>query len=538
MSDWDSAVKSCHMAIGLNPGVTLAHFNLGIALRSKGLLSEAMGAFQKAIELQPEFGKAYLELGIVHDLSGQYEQALVAFNKAVALDPNSVSGHLHAGDCLMREGKLDESIACCARAMQADPANAAAHSALIFAMQFSPRVSATELLDEQRRWNLKHAVPLKSLQKPHSNAPMPDRRLRIGYVSPDFNDHVQSFFTIPLLSHHDPQQVMVTAYSAAARPSAMTERMRGLCHSWRDIGSMSYDQAAELVRSDEIDILVDLTMHMANNRLTLFARKPAPIQVTWLAYPGSTGLDAIDYRFTDPYLDPPDGSQDSRYAEKTIRLPETFWCYDPLSADPPVNALPALTNGSVTFGCLNNFCKANESVLHLWAQLLASLPISRLLILAPTQSAENRVRHIMSSHAVDSSRIQCTRFLPRAEYLKLYHKIDIALDTVPYNGHTTSLDALWMGVPVVTLVGTTVVGRAGLSQLSNLRLTELVAWNAKQYVQIASDLAQDLPRLSGLRAALRDRMRMCALMDGPSFARDVEAAYREMWRRRAHLSFE
>jgi predicted O-linked N-acetylglucosamine transferase (SPINDLY family) len=269
-------------------------------------------------------------------------------------------------------------------------------------------------------------------------------------------------------------------------------------------------------------------MHMAHGRLLMFARKPAPVQVTWLAYPGSTGLTSMDYRLSDPYLDPP-GMDETIYSERSVRLGDTFWCYDPRS-DLPVNELPALQGGPFTFGCLNNFCKVNESVLKLWAQVLGKVEKSRLLILAPTGSHRDAAMAVLAGHGVDVSRVQWLDRRPRAQYLKLYYLLDICLDTFPYNGHTTTLDALWMGVPVVTRVGRTVVGRAGWSQLSNLNLSELAAQTDEQFGTIAAELAADLPRLAELRRTLRPRMAASPLMDARRFARNVEQAYRRMWR--------
>jgi predicted O-linked N-acetylglucosamine transferase (SPINDLY family) len=290
------------------------------------------------------------------------------------------------------------------------------------------------------------------------------------------------------------------------------------------------DQAAQLVRDDQIDVLVDLTMHMNRHHLTLFARKPAPVQVCWLAYPGTTGLSAIDYRLTDPHLDPP-GLFERFYAEESIRLPDTFWCYDPLTSEPAVNGLPALDNGYVTFGSLNNFCKVNDTTLKLWASVMKAVDRSRLVMLADEGSHRQRALDVFEQQGIAPERVTFFARHPRHQYLALYHGIDLGLDTLPYNGHTTSLDAYWMGVPVVTLVGSTVVGRAGLSQLTNLGLRDLVAETPDQYVAIASKLARDLDRLGPLRQTLRATMQSSPLMDAQRFTRGIEQAYRTMWQR-------
>jgi predicted O-linked N-acetylglucosamine transferase (SPINDLY family) len=275
---------------------------------------------------------------------------------------------------------------------------------------------------------------------------------------------------------------------------------------------------------------VDLALHTQGNRLLIFARKPAPVQVTFAGYPGTTGLGAIDYRLTDPYLDPP-GLNDAWYAEESFRLPRSFWCFDPQSEEPAVGPLPALERGVVTFGCLNNFCKVNDGVLELWARVLRAVPGSRLELLAKAGSHRQRTRDFLARQGIAGERIKFCATKPRAEYLAMYHQIDIGLDTLPYNGHSTSLDSYWMGVPVVTLVGTTVVGRAGLSQLTNLGLGELVAFTPDDFVRFAVDLAGDLPRLQALRAGLRERMRKSPLMDATGFTRGIEEAYRIVWRK-------
>jgi predicted O-linked N-acetylglucosamine transferase (SPINDLY family) len=287
---------------------------------------------------------------------------------------------------------------------------------------------------------------------------------------------------------------------------------------------------ADTVRQDRIDILVDLAMHASGNRLSVFARKPAPVQVTWLAYPGSTGLTAIDYRLTDPQLDPT-GLDDAWYSEKSVRLPHTFWCYGSPPDLPQVNELAALSTEQITFGCLNNFAKVKEVMLSAWCRLLREVPNSRLLLHAKEGRHRQKVRDILAREGIDPARLEFIGRLPVSEYFQCYHRIDIALDTFPFCGGTTSCDALWMGVPVVSLVGKTTVSRGGLTILTNVGLAELAANTVDDYVKIAKELAGDLPKLAVLRAGLRQRMAQSPLMDAPRFAQDIEAAFRDMWRR-------
>jgi predicted O-linked N-acetylglucosamine transferase (SPINDLY family) len=285
---------------------------------------------------------------------------------------------------------------------------------------------------------------------------------------------------------------------------------------------------ADCIRADRIDILVDLALHTAKNRLLVFARKPAPVQATMLGMPGTTGLTAIDYRLTDPYLDPP-GTTDTAYTEESIRLPHCYWCYQPPDESPPVGALPAAKNGFITFGCLNQFAKVSRPTLELWANLLQALQSSRLIILARRGSHRDRVRQQFEDAGIAHGRLAFRSPSPRFQYLRSYQELDLSLDPFPYNGHTSTLDSLWMGVPVITLAGRTAVGRGGVSILSNLGVSQLIATTPEHYVETALCWATDLDRLAEFRAQSRDRMRASALMDGEKFAADVGAAFRQMW---------
>jgi protein O-GlcNAc transferase len=455
------------------------------------------------------------------------DEAVACFQQVLVLCPQHIEASCKLVAVLSEQGRVDDAIDCNRRALAHNPQSVRLHDNLIFSLHFSPRSSAAAISDECCRFNQQHIAPLARLIEPHRNDSSPHRRLKIGYISPDFRAHVQALYMLPLLANHDPQAFEICCYADVVNPDFVTARLQQVAHSWRDIRANTDEQVAELIRRDRIDILVDLTMHMEGNRLLVFARKPAPVQVTWLAYPGTTGLTSIDYRLTDSYLDPP-GMFESYYSEKTIRLPDSFWNYQPIALT-HINLLPALANGHLTFGSLTNLCKVNLKVLEHWASVLQAVDGARLLMLAPEGISRRWVQDVFEQHGVSSQRIEFVARQARGEYLETYRRIDIALDTLPYNGHTTSLDALWMGVPVVTLVGQTVVGRAGLSQLTNLNLTELVAHTPDEFIHIASTLAHNLPRLSHLRSTLRPRMEQSPLMDAPRFARAIESAYRTMW---------
>jgi predicted O-linked N-acetylglucosamine transferase (SPINDLY family) len=523
-----AAVDAYRRALELNPRLAQTYCNLGLVLLQLGHPDEAATCCGQAIGLRPDLAEAHFGLANAHRALDRTDEAVSGYRRALELRPDDAETLGNLAGTLKDQGRLAEALDAYRRGVQWHPDDAAAHSNLVYMLHFVPGEDAASLGAAQRGWDACHGVPRQRFIVPHANDRTPDRRLRVGYVSPDFRHHAQSLFTTPLFSAHDHGQFEIFAYAAVPRPDAVTERLRGLCDVWRDIAALDEPQVTAQIRHDQVDILVDLTMHMAGNRLPVFARKPAPVQVSWLAYPGTTGLSAIDYRLTDRFLDPP-GLGDEHYTETSLRLPDSFWCYAPLETELAVGRPPAADRGYVTFGSLNTFCKVHAELLRRWAAVLRHVERSRLLLMAPAGSPRQRVLQLLAQEGVASDRITFVGERPRAEYLALYHEIDLALDTFPYNGHTTSLDSLWMGVPVVSLAGRTAVGRGGLSILSHVGLPELVAHDAEQYVQLAIELANDPLRLAALRATLRDRLRSSPLMDAPRFARSVETAYRQMW---------
>jgi predicted O-linked N-acetylglucosamine transferase (SPINDLY family) len=527
---FDEAVACGRRALELAPHYAETHSNLGNALKGQGKLDEAIACYRRGLELKPDYAEIHNNLGSALKHQQKLDEAIACFRRAVELKPDYAGAYSNLGVALKDQARLDEAIACFRRAVELKPDFAEAHSNLVYTQVFCPGYDAQALDEETRRWNRQHAEPLAKFIEPHSNDRSLHRRLRIGYVSPDFRNHAESFFTVPLLSAHNHQDFEIFCYADVACPDEITARLRCYADVWRNIAGLADEQVAQRVRQDRIDILVDLTMHMARNHLLVFARKPAPVQVCWLAYQGTTGLSAIDYRLTDSYIDPP-GLYDGCYAEESVRLPDAFWCYDPLASEPAVSALPALEKGYVTFGCLNNYCKVNRSVLRLWARVLEAVERSQLVLLAAEGSHRRHTLDLLEEEGVKPDRVTFVGRRPRPQYLELYRRIDIGLDTFPYTGQTTSLDAFWLGVPVITIVGQTAAARAGLSLLSNLGLPELIAGTPEQFVSIAAGLADDLPRLRDLRATLRDRLQRSPLMDAPRFARNVEAAYCNMWQR-------
>jgi len=529
----DTAVDFIRRAIAVCSTNAIYYSNLGKALKDLGQLDEAIASYRQAIQLEPHFAEAYNNLGIALADAGHLDEAIAADQQSIRLNPNLAEAHGNLGNALMRIAQLDEAIVSYRQAVRLKPDLAAAHSNLVCTMQYHPAYDARMIHQELRRWNQQHAEPLKKSIRPHANDRDPDRRLRIGYVSPDFRVHVVGQNLLPLLREHDRRQMEIFCYSNVLKPDALTAEIRGHADVWRNIVGMSDSQAADLVRQDRIDVLVDLAVHMAGNRLVIFAYKPAPVQATWLGYCGSTGMDAMDYRLSDPYMDPPD-SDLSIYSERTIRLPETFWCYGVSGPAPEPSPPPATAAGYLTFGCLNNFAKVSPPALDLWAEILRSLPNSRLIVHSHPGAHLDAVRARFAGKGISPNRLEFPTWRPWPDYVRMHGRIDIALDPFPWCGGITTCDALWMGVPAVSLVGPTAVGRGGASILANVGLPELIAQTPQQYVQIATDLAKDLPRLAELRRTLRVRMQASPLMDAPRFARNIAASYRQMWRTWCH----
>lgn len=517
-------------ALTLAPDSTDVLTNLGILLRHVGCIDEARAMLERALALAPGNAPAWNNYGNIFIELGDPDEAQRAFERAIQLRPDFADAWSNYGNALKASGRIHGALEAYRRALACDAGNEGAHCNLVYATMFATEDSMA-IRAEAERYAARYDTPHLAAPAPqYANVPDAARRLRIGYVSPDFRNHCQSLFTLPVFAHHDHAACEIVCYSSA-QPDEITARLASMSDLWRDVRDFDDARLAQQIRDDRIDVLVDLTMHMADSRRAVFARRPAPVQVAWLAYPGTTGSPAIGWRLTDPWLDPPGvPGIDAQYTERSLRLPNAFWCYAPLEAPQDVNALPALTAGHVTFGCLNNPCKLTDATLALWSGVFAALPDARLVLMAQPGSARERLLTRLAAHGLDPARVRFVGFQARGDYLRTWAQIDIALDTFPYNGHTTSLDAFWMGVPVPTRVGRSAASRAGLSLLANLGLTELVAHDDAGYAQTVVALARDLPRLAALRAGLRARMNGSPLMDAARFARNMEAAYRLMWR--------
>jgi predicted O-linked N-acetylglucosamine transferase (SPINDLY family) len=527
-SDLESALTLVQRAVALRPDAAACRNNLGQVLERLGRDDEAARCYEAAIDLDPGYAEAHNNLGIARARQDRLVDADALYRKAIDLDPRYAEPHTNRGNLLKDRGDLDAAIASHRRAIELRPDLSAVHSNLLLTLHYHPDYSPADLEREHRAWAERHVAPLEALRRPHENGPEPDRRLRIGYVSPDFREHPVARFVLPLFRKHDRRQVEVVAYSDATTPDTVTGLVRTEVDLWRDTAKLGDEQLAEAVRADGIDILVDLAAHSGRNRLLTFARKPAPVQVTYLAYCSTTGVDAIDYRVTDRFLDPV--GEASHYTETSIHLPHCYWCYSapplPYSAQPATERRP----GPPTFGCLNNFAKVTDVTLGLWTRLLRRVPEARLLVYARTEAHRDRVRQALREAGLAESRAAFVGLQPLADYLETYGLIDVALDPYPYGGGTTSCDALWMGVPVVSLAGRTAVSRAGLTLLSNVGLEHLVARTEERYVELAAELIRDASRLGALRLELRRRLESSPVMDAPQFAGHLEAAFRTVWR--------
>lgn len=525
----EPALNLVQRAIGLRPDGAIYWSNLGQVLERLGRMTDAERAYRTAIEIDSRCSEAFNNLGRLVQGKDELVEAESHFRTAIELDPAYAEPHNNLGNLLKDRGELEAAVAEFRRAIELRPDLSMFHSNLLLTLHYCSDYSAEDLLREHRQWAERHVTPVASQRVWHARDPIPDRRLKIGYVSPDFREHAVARFMQPLLENRDADAFEIFAYADVTRPDAITGRIRHHCDHWRDVAALSDLGLAAAVRDDKIDILVDLAAHSGRNRLLTFARKPAPVQVTYLAYCSTTGVDAIDYRLTDRFLDPPDAGP-GPYTERSIYLPHCYWCY--AAPDLAPDRMPSTERrpGPPTFGCLNNFAKVTDAVLELWTQLLVRAPATRLLLYAPGGEYRDRALRILRAAGVPETRITFIGRQPFEDYLETYRDIDVALDPFPFNGGTTTCDALWMGVPVISLAGRTAVSRAGSSLLSNVGLEHLVARSEEGYLDLAAGLIGDPDTLTSMRAGLRPRLEASPIMDAPAFVHDLEKAFREMWR--------
>ena len=530
---FDEAISCYQTALQLKPDDHEVYNNLGVAFKAQGKLHDAIVCYEKALQLKPDYADAYNNIGIALKDEGHLSDAIACYRKALSLKPNMVETYNNLGVALKDQGQSDEAISCYHKALALKPDYESAHSNLLYGLHHSTAIDPVQLFDQHKLWAKKHAEPLSANIPAHRNDKRLDRPLRIGYVSPDFRAHSVAYFMESLLETHNRSAFEVFCYSDVAVKDPTTIRFEDLADHWRDIAGTPDENMAQLVSDDHIDILVDLAGHTAKNRMLLFARKPAPVQVTYLGYPNTTGLDTVDYRITDAWTDPPDQT-DHLYTEKLVRLPNSFLCYTPPKTSPDVANLPAERSDFITFGSFNNRAKITPEVVKLWSRILNAISHSRLFLKSKSLSdseTQHMLRDMFIKNGVSPEQITFLGYSPTSfEHLNGYNSIDIGLDTFPYNGTTTTCEALWMGVPIVVLAGTFHMSRVGVSLLSNMGLTDLIADSTDDYIGKAVSLAGDLGKLKKIRSGLRDMMSGSPLMDASLFTHSLEAAYRIMWK--------
>jgi predicted O-linked N-acetylglucosamine transferase (SPINDLY family) len=528
-SRFDEAAAVYRQALALDPSLAEAHNNLGRVLEIRGDSAGAAECYRRSIGLKPRLPHPCINLGNLLQRRNDLDAALGQYQEALARDPAIWEAQNNLANILLERGEHEAALRAFARAVQLRPDDPIpASNALncgIYALADSPE----RLLQEYRAWGRRFAEPLRAEIPQHANQPDPQRRLRIGYVSPDFRKHAMGYFIEPILEHHDAAKFEVTCYNNWPRPDPMTARFRKLSHRWRDIAFVADADLAQTVAADGIDLLVDLAGHTSDNRLLLFARKPSPVQFTFLGYPNTTGVAAIDYRITDALADPP-GMTDAYYTERLLRLPASLWCYRAPDSAPDVGPLPGRATGWVTFGSFNGFHKITAAVIDVWARLLTRVAGSRLVMITVAEGeAQRRLREAFGARGIGTGRLELYPRLSVDGYFAMRNRVDIALDPFPVNGGTTTCDSLWMGVPTVTLAGRVFVSRAGVSLLTNVGLPELIARNLDEYVEIAAGLAANPATLESMRSGLRTRMRGSPLCDAPRFVAGLERLYRDAW---------
>lgn len=528
----EDAAASYARATNFNPDLAEAHSNLGNTLAELGRPDEAAAAHARAIALKPDSAEVHYNLGNVLKDQNRLAAAVEAYTRALRLDPDHAGANANLGIALMNQGRVEEAVAAYAKAIALKPDDSDTFSNLLFCRNYDGSLAPVRLCSAHAEWNERYGVVPS--RPGHNNDRTVGRRLKVGYVSPDFRTHSVAYFLEPLFEARDRHNIEVFCYSDVVRPDAVTEHLRGLSDHWLVTAGMPHDALAERIRADGIDILIDLSGHTSHNRLRVFARKPAPLQVTYLGYSNTTGLSAIDYRLVDDVTDPA-GAADAAAVETLFRLPGGFLCYSAPKDAPQPSEPPCLKTGTVTFGSFNNPAKVSAQTFDVWARLLTQLPSARLLLKGKPFADDivcTAFLARLAERGIAKERVQLVGWLPSAAaHLALYDQIDIALDPFPYNGTTTTCEALWMGVPVVTLKGDRHSARVGASLLTQIGMTDWIAGSTDKYVESALALAADPTKLKELRRGLRRHVAASPLCDANAFARKLESAYRLMWQR-------
>jgi predicted O-linked N-acetylglucosamine transferase (SPINDLY family) len=588
---FDDAIASFSRAVQLRPDYLGALYNLGNSLNESGRVSEAIAYYERALALRPD-ANIHVNLGSTYEKTARFDRAAEHYRQALALDPRHPKAHNNLGNVLFKTGQADIAADHYRRALALDANYAEAHNNLgvylarcnrvteaidhyrratenqpafaeawnnlanaelsrcrlaqaheayreatrlqphnmlfssnrLFAMNYDASISARDVAQAHAEWG-------RTQNKQAAPAARTTDRLRIGYVSPDFRAHPIAYFIANVLANHDPASVEIFCYANVARPDAVTERLRSMAPNWRSIGAWDTDRVCTQIRADCIDILVDLAGHGEDNRLDVFARRAAPVQATWLGYPNTTGLQNIDYSLTDPVLAP--DTDETLHTETLIRLP-LFCCYEPPREAPDVAPAPCLKNNYVTFGSFQNIAKLGEPVVHAWAEILRQTPTARLMMQARGFADSQIKRDFLDRFAargISADRLDLRGPTAFIEHLRDHRDIDIALDPFPWNGHTTTCHALWMGVPVIAVTGNAHASRMASDMLHAVGLDELIVTDIDAYVGLAVRLTTQIDRITQLRREIRGKMQRSDLCNGRLFAARLEEAYREMWSR-------
>lgn len=529
----EEAITAYHLAIKNSKNLTEAYYNLGNALQMQGRLVEARCAYLQALTIRPDYSDAHNNLGNVLQAQGELSDAEIHLKSALALSPDNADSYNNLGNVYKHQGQLNEAITYYRKALKLKPEYFDAHSNLLYALSSEPNCAQSEYLHEARCYGEKAldlAKPFRSWVTHNKNSM--SRRLRVGLVSGDLKSHPVGYFIESILGHLNREQFELVAYSTKNQEDDLTARIKPYFSAWNMIARISDEAAACKIHEDGIEILIDLAGHTAFNRLPLFAWKPAPVQVSWLGYFASTGLPGMDYLLADP-ISVPDSCR-SAYTEEICYLPDTRLCFTPpiVGERAAVSGLPAVKNGYITFGCFQTLSKIGDNVLSLWSRLMNALPQTRLRLQNKQMSCQKtreQLRARLAQFGIAQERMTLLGHVSRSEYLAAYAEVDFVLDTFPYPGGTTTCEALWMGVPTLTLAGETMLARQGASLLTAAGLPEWVANSADEYVAKAVTLSQELTHLSVLRKQLRGQVKSSPLFDADRFARNLEGALRKMW---------
>ncbi len=512
------ALPALREGVARAPDSARALYNLGIHLAATGSVEEAISSFERALELNPEYPAAHNGMGVAFETVGRVDDAQKQYREAIRLRPAFADAWGNLGTSLGEQGRTAESVEALRHALTLAP-NPITASTVLCNLLYSADLSPAQLRDEHVAWAGRYADPLLPAEPPPRAR---GERVRLGYLIGECRSRAAAGFVEALLAHHDRARFHVAAYSSPVRAGGPLEPLRRLADAWHPAASLSDEQLAGQIRADGIDVLIDLSGHTVGNRLLTLARKPAAVQVSLFGYPVTTGLKAIDYRVTDGTADP-DGAG-ALYAEKLLRLPDLGWVYAPPPDAPAVR--PAAARRSFTFGCLNHPGKLSDPCVDAWAAILKAVPRSRLVLLAgqSVQAAEG-IAARFTARGIASDRLELMYTLPAGDYLEAHQPLDLALDPFPYGGAVTTCDALWMGVPVLTVAGADARGRQGASILNALGLPEFVADTPDQLVSLAATWAEQRAALGDLRGSLREMMQSSPVTDAAGFVKHLEAAY-------------